>query len=93
MAACVVLRPGRTNHCRGGGGGGSGDRHMPGGRRPLVPANGGVTEDWGKVILKIKEDLPAMTAPLYPTFQSTRHVVGQVYRVSLLPGIEGRYRV
>ena len=26
----------------------SGDRHMPGGRRPLGPANGGVTEDWGK---------------------------------------------
>ena len=28
-------------------GDGSGDRHMPGGRRPLGPANGGVTEDWG----------------------------------------------
>ena len=38
-------------------GNGSGDRHMPGGRRPLGPANGGVTEDWGKVILRIKEDL------------------------------------
>ena len=38
-------------------GDGSGDRHMPGGRRPLGPANGGVTEDWGKVILRIKEDL------------------------------------
>ena len=31
---------------------------MPGGRRPLGPANGGVTEDWGSVILRIKEDLP-----------------------------------
>ena len=40
-------------------GDGSGDRHMPGGRRPLGPANGGVTEDWGKVILRIKEDLSA----------------------------------
>ena len=29
-------------------GDGSDDRHMPGGRRPLGPANGGVTEDWGK---------------------------------------------
>ena len=38
-------------------GDGSGDRHMPGGRRPQGPANGGVTEDWGKVILRIKEDL------------------------------------
>ena len=38
-------------------GDGSGDRHMPGGRRPLGPANGGVTEDWGYVILRIKEDL------------------------------------
>ena len=38
-------------------GDGSGDRHMPGGRRPLGPANGGVTDDWGKVILRIKEDL------------------------------------
>ena len=28
-------------------GGRLGDRHMPGGRRPLGPANGGVTEDWG----------------------------------------------
>ena len=38
-------------------GDGLGDRHMPGGQRPLGPANGGVTEDWGKVILRIKEDL------------------------------------
>ena len=38
-------------------GDGSGDHHMPGGRRPLGPANEGVTEDWGKVILRIKEDL------------------------------------
>ena len=34
-----------------------GDRHMPGGRRPLGPANGGVLEDWGQVVLRIKEDL------------------------------------
>ena len=31
--------------------------HIPGGRRPLGPANGGVTEDRGQVILRIKEDL------------------------------------
>ena len=30
---------------------------MPGGRRPPGPANGGVTEDRGQVILRIKEDL------------------------------------
>ena len=42
-AACVALRPGRPPLP----GDGSGDRHMPGGRRPLGPANGGVTEDWG----------------------------------------------
>ena len=41
-------------------GDGSGDRHMPGGRRPLGPANGGVTEDWGKIILRIKEDLTVL---------------------------------
>ena len=45
-------------------GDGSGDRRMPGGRRPLRPANGGVTEDWGKVILRIKEDLPFTTLGL-----------------------------
>ena len=44
-------------------GDGSGDRHMPGGRRPLGPANGGVTEDWGKVILRIKEDLVPVKIP------------------------------
>ena len=38
-------------------GDGSGDRHMPGRRRPPGPANGGVTEDRGQVILRIKEDL------------------------------------
>ena len=49
----MALKPGRPPLP----GDGSGDRHMPGGRRPLGPANGGVTEDWGKVILRIKEDL------------------------------------
>ena len=52
-ATCVALRPGRPPLP----GDGSGDRHMPGGRRPLGPANGGVTEDRGQVILRIKEDL------------------------------------
>ena len=52
-AAWVALKPGGPPLP----GDGSGDRHMPGGRRPLGPANGGVTEDWGKVILRIKEDL------------------------------------
>ena len=42
-AACVAPKPGRPPLP----GDGSGDRHMPGGRRPLGPANGGVTEDWG----------------------------------------------
>ena len=39
-----------------------GDRHMSGGRRPLGPANanGGVTEHWGKAVLRIKEDLHCM---------------------------------
>ena len=46
-------------------GDGSGDRHMPGGRRPLGPANGGVTEDWGKVILRIKEDLSSEIVCLF----------------------------
>ena len=36
---------------------------MPGGRRPLDPVNGGVTEDWGQVILRIKEDLVSASAP------------------------------
>ena len=46
-------------------GGGSGDRHMPGGggRRPVDPANGVVTEDWGQFILRIKEDLVSASAP------------------------------
>ena len=59
-AALVALKPGGPPLP----GDGSGDRHMPGGRRPLGPANGGVTEDWGKVILRIKEDLetPELTA-------------------------------
>ena len=37
-------------------GGWLGDRHMPGGRRPLGPANVNVTEDRGKVVWRIKED-------------------------------------
>ena len=45
-------------------GDGSGDRHMPGGRRPLGSANGGVTEDRGKVILRIKEDLGVDLSPV-----------------------------
>ena len=61
-AACVALRPGRPSLP----GDGSGDRHMPGGRRPLGPANGGVTEDWGQVILRIKEDLIHSGAMLQP---------------------------
>ena len=61
-AACVALRPGRPPR-GGGGGGGSGERHMPGGRRPLDPANGGVTEDWGQFVLRIKEDLVSASAP------------------------------
>ena len=36
-------------------GDGSGDRHMSGGRRPLGPANVGVTEDRGQVVWKIKQ--------------------------------------
>ena len=55
-AALVALRPGRPPLPVDG----SGDRHMPGGRRPLGPANGGVTEDWGLVILRINEDLAAL---------------------------------
>ena len=58
-AARVALRPGRPPLP----GGGSGDRHMPGGRRPLDPANGGVTEDRGQVILRIKEGLVSASAP------------------------------
>ena len=42
-AACVTLRPDPPPLP----GDGSGDRHLPGGRRPLGPANGGVKEDWG----------------------------------------------
>ena len=52
-ATCLALRPGRPPLP----GDGSGDRHMPGGRRPLGPANGGVTEDRGYVILRITDDL------------------------------------
>ena len=33
------------------------DRHMSGGRRPLDPANGGVTEDQGQVVWRIKQEL------------------------------------
>ena len=39
----MALQPGRTTTAVGGR---LGDRHMPGGRRPLGPANLGVTEDW-----------------------------------------------
>ena len=38
-------------------GGRLGDRHMSGGRRPLGPANVGVTEDQGQVVWRIKEGL------------------------------------
>ena len=38
-------------------GGRLGDRHMPGGRRPLGPANVGVTEGRGQDVWRIKEDL------------------------------------
>ena len=38
-------------------GGRLGDRHMPGGRRPLGPANVGVTEDRIQNVWRIKEDL------------------------------------
>ena len=34
-----------------------GDRHIPGGRRPLGPANVDGTEDRGYVVWRIKEDL------------------------------------
>ena len=33
------------------------DRHMPGGRRPLGPANVGVTEDRRQVVWRIKQEL------------------------------------
>ena len=54
-APCGVCGPQTRSTTTAGGG--SGDRHMPSGRRPLDPANGGVTEDWGQVILRIKENL------------------------------------
>ena len=53
---CIRCHPGAISrvwptsqvdyHCRAAGGR-LGDRHMPGGRRPLGPANVGVTEDRG----------------------------------------------
>ena len=43
-APCHVCGPQARSTTTAGDG--SGDRHMPGGRRPLGPANGGVTEDW-----------------------------------------------
>ena len=52
-AACVTLQPGSDHHCRGR----LGDRHTPGGRRLLGPANVGVAEDWGQVVWRIKGDL------------------------------------
>ena len=51
-APCRVCGPQARSTTAGGG---SGDRHMPGGRRPPGPANEGVTEDTGKVILRIEE--------------------------------------
>ena len=33
------------------------DRYMSGGRRPLCPANVGVTDDRGQVVWRIKDDL------------------------------------
>ena len=38
-------------------GGRLGDHHMSGGRRPLGPANVGVTEDRGQVVWRIKQEL------------------------------------
>ena len=39
-------------------GGRLGDRHLPGGRRPLGPANVGVTEDRGQqIVWRIKENM------------------------------------
>ena len=43
----------------GGGGGRLEDRHMPGGRRPLGPANVSVTDDRGQDVWRTKEDLLA----------------------------------
>ena len=45
LAPCRVCGPQARSTTTAGGR--LGDRHMPGGRRPLDPANGGVTEDWG----------------------------------------------
>ena len=42
-ALCRVCGPQARSTTTAGGR--LGDRHMPGGRRPLGPANGGVTED------------------------------------------------
>ena len=44
-APCRVCAPQARSTTTAGGR--LGDRHMPGGRRPLGLANGGVTEDWG----------------------------------------------
>ena len=60
-APCGVCGPQTRSTTTAGGG--SGDRHMPSGRRPLDPANGSVTEDRGQVILRIKEDLVSASAP------------------------------
>ena len=53
-APCRVCGPQARSTTAGGG---SGDRHMPGGRRPPGPANEGVTEDAGKAIMRINEHL------------------------------------
>ena len=46
-----------------------GDRHMPHGRRPPGPANVGVTEDRGKVVWRIKEDVTSeCTSNARPSF-------------------------
>ena len=52
-AACVALQPGRPPLP----GDGSETATVPGGRRPLGPANVGVTEDRGWVVWMIEDDL------------------------------------
>ena len=52
-AACVDLQPGRDHHCRGR----LGDRFMPGRRRPLGPANVGVTVERGIGFLENTDNL------------------------------------
>ena len=45
-------------------GGRLGYRHMPGGKRPLGPANVGVTEDGAQDVWRIKEDLKKSRRPI-----------------------------